>query len=97
MYSGSCHLVILGRLNDVLQRAQTQAEQDESFGAFFKSQQLLNFISDVVSNSGENTELLDMLCEGINWNGMAQPLFQGLMDHTGRISIELDPEPMTMH
>jgi mediator of RNA polymerase II transcription subunit 12 len=96
MYSQSCHLAILRRLNDVLNRANIQGEQDESFSTFFKSRQLAAFLSDVVSCSSENAELQDMLCEGINWNGMAQPLFQSLMDPTGRISITHDLKQLTL-
>jgi mediator of RNA polymerase II transcription subunit 12 len=90
MYSESCHLSILGRLNAVLERAESD-EQDDSFDSFFRSAQLGNYLSDVVSRSSENPELLDMLCEGINWNDMAQPLFRRLLDPTGRIGMTQDP------
>jgi hypothetical protein len=97
MYSRSCQLVILRRLKDILKRVHADVEHDENVATFFKSQQLLDFLSDVISNSDENAGLLDMLCDGINWNDMAQPLFQSLVDPTGRISIDHDPESMTMH
>ena len=86
-------MVILRRLNDILKRVHQ--EQDESFGTFFKSEQLRDFLSDVVSNSDENRDLLDMLCEGINWNDMAQPLFQSLIDPIGRIGMSHGPVSMT--
>jgi len=95
LYSESCQLVILRRLNNIVERVQ-DGEPDESFSNFFKSQQLGNFLSMVVSESSETPELQDMLCEGINWNDMAQPLFRSLMDPTGRISIEPSLEPMKL-
>jgi hypothetical protein len=94
IYSESCQLLILSRLNDVLERVQAYGKPDESFSTFVKSQQLGNFLSVVLSDSSENPQLQDMLCEGINWDDIAQPLFQSLMDPTGRISIEPNLEPM---